>query len=246
MDTKRVEELLRRYAGLLPADRLFSQPTAEELRARLAKQVGPRGPTETESPEGAAGGPRVVVGGSVAWTGLSRLIVAVAAAAVFVALLTTGETGPVTPLGLEVDGAFDRTELFRTTRGQPPQTTEDTNSFFIGVRVDRPAYVRIIILDDRQSLESLPLDRSEAQQKLVQQGDVFGGYGIRYVDEAGVESTARAFIVVATPHPIRDQALARRLRAAEQSHSGLSRRGLDRLERDLRRRFRCEVRVLEP
>jgi len=248
MNLKRVEQLLREYARLRPPERLFSGETEAQLRARLAP-VGTEGESEAGEPSGAAE-PCVSAMAKARPRWRYRLIgagTAVAAAVILVAVLVTAHRETSVVPGLAVDGAYDKADLFRTIRGEQGPPGERDDLFYIGVKVDRPAYVRIIVLDNHGRLESLPLDRSGSEERQVDADaeTVFGGYEVESVDDRGMASRLSAFIVLASPKPLDGESLAEWIHRQSRARSESSQPESERVARELGRRFGCAARALQ-
>ena len=223
MDRNRVEQLLRRYARRRSPERLFSDQTAAALRNRLA-------------PSG-----RRTMRRRFAAVGL-----VLAAAVVLVVVGPWASDGRDAALSFQADGAYRISDLFQTARGTTTRSADA--EFFVGLRVDRPAYVRLVVLHDRLRLESLPLDRSGALELMVEPGEstAFGGYAVRERNAAGRESTATHFVVVTSASPIEDSAFERALQVVRDAQLTASDAILSELSRVMGDRFVCGVRVLMP
>jgi hypothetical protein len=247
MNFKRVEQLLREYARRIPPERLFSDESAAQFRARLS-------PSESESkaesevssevvepyaPAAARVGPRRRY--RLAWTGIAAV-----AAVILVAVLTSVYHETSSLPGLTVDGAYDKASLFRTTRAAPPTPAERSDLFYVGVKVDQPAYVRIIALDNHGRLESLPLDRSGSLEQHVDADTetVFGGYEVESVDDSGVASTITEFIIIASTQPVETERLSGWIDRKNRTATGRSPLELDELAREISDRFRCAARYV--
>ena len=246
MNLKRVEQLLRRYARLRPPERLLSEEKAAELRARLAPSAS-EGETDVGDPAEVVGAGAPAARASprkryrLAWAGLAAV-----AAMILVAVLTTSRRGPLPAPGLLVDGAYDKAALFRTTRGESTPAGDRGNLFYIGVKVDRPAFIRIIVLDDGGKLEVLPLDRSGAVERRVTRDTetVFGGYELRSVDESGFESRVEALIILACAKSLSRSGVSAWVEDrndAGRDHPGMT--GSELLS-ELKSRFNCAAEML--
>ena len=247
MNEKRVEQLLRQYAKIRPAERLFSEKTAARLRTRLAPAglksdaaAEPAETAETVTMPSARAGP-------LASIRLRRLATTAAAAAVLAAIVTTARhESPHLP-GLVVAGAHDKAALFHTIRGETAPESRG-NLFYIGVRVDQPAYIRILAIDDRGGLEQLALDRAGATERRVEGGTdtIFGGYPLRDVGESGTETRIAYFLVIASSNPLDAAWLSDWISGTSPSHPRDAGWEVDRVARALRRHFGCQTRVVHP
>lgn len=177
---------------------------------------------------------------------LAAVGLVLAAAVVLVVAWPWASDGPDSGPSFQADGAYRMSDLFQTARGTTTRSADA--EFFIGLRVDRPAHVRLVVLDDRLRLESLPLDRSGALERMVEPGEskAFGGYAIRERDAAGRESTATHFVLVASAVPIESSAFERALQVVRDAQLTASDAVLGELSRVLGDRFACGLRVLTP
>lgn len=248
MNHKRVEQLLRDYARLNPPKRLLSPKTAARLRAELAPGRSEGGKVDS-SPEGfEPSAPGGQLGPSRRRQVLTWFVSAAAAACLLVTLLVVGYDDAARVPGLFVDGGYDEAGVFlRTTRGDPASATSSRGSFYVGVKVDRPAYVRILILDDRGKIAHLDLDRSGAEELWVaaDPARVFGGYELTEADAGGVTSAIEAFLILASLTPL-EPGLAGWVNKKNQSSTGPSRLEAELLARQMRERFRWAARVVVP
>lgn len=173
---------------------------------------------------------------------------AAAAGCLLVTLLVVGYDDAARVPGLFVDGGYDEAGVFlRTTRGEPASATSKRGSFYVGVKVDRPAYVRILILDNRGRIEHRALDRSGAEELRVaaDTATVFGGYELTEADAGGVTSRIEAFIILASLTPLQPGP-AGWVHQKNESSTGPSRLEAELLAREVRERFRCAARVVVP
>jgi hypothetical protein len=247
VNLKRVEQLLREYARHRPPERLFSDQAAARLQSRLA----PAGSEDEDRMEDAASAPE---SGLPASAGAgprrpNRLVAAcsaLAAAVIIVAVWIAAERTLVAVPQLVADGAHDRASLFRTTRGTPPAVDERGGLFYVGVKVDRPAFIRIIVLDDRGGLEVLPLDRSGSVERQVDAGaaTVFGGYELESTEADGSTARIEAFIVLASARPLEAERIAEWMEESSSAVTGLPMRGAAGLARELRGRFHCSAKTV--
>lgn len=227
MDLKRMDELLRRYAENLPARRLFSKPVAERLRERLA-----------DEPEAARG--EVFSGGRKRLTTIAVAATAVAAVLITIAFNLPQGPAPATPISIQADGRFSRQELFSSTRGAVREAGDEL--FYLGVKVDPPAFLCIITLDQRGRLDLLELNAAgETTLRRPVRAQSFGGYAIRAEHASGGGSELTHFVVVATPERVDADAfndIVNRITV------GSSLDMLERLTADLEERLGGSVRVI--
>lgn len=225
METKRVEQLLHEYAQKRQAERLLSESGRGRLQAELAPPLS----------AGHSGQQREPARGRI----LFSTTVLAAAVVAFAAFSLPSAALHGLP-GLVVDGAFSRVDLFRTTRGE---SVERGEFFYVGVKVDQPAYVRVVVLDDLGRLEPLALDRSGAFERQVaaDTATVFGGYAVRATDDEGVESNVTALAVFAAASPMDENVVSGMISAWNRSPTEL-REPVARFVADARRELRCAVR----
>lgn len=234
MDGDGVERLLRQYAKRLPPQRLMSERAASALRARLSRT----GEQERLDHEAAAESRHV---GS-SWT---APLIGLAVAACLTLMLTISKQPPSSPIKLLVDGAHSPADVFKIMRS--PSAESEANSYFVGVQVNYPAYVRIVIFDSATGLESLELDGDGAEQHfLTDEAAIFGSYDLRTTDAAGIDTVITDFLIVASTWPLDPEVFAEALQAPRRA--GLSRPEdvVPKLIRELHRRFDCTIRVLRP
>jgi hypothetical protein len=182
MSPERVEELLRQHAARHPPPGLFAEDDREALRARLAAET-------TRSP-----GPR-----PPHWRLISAAAVAAALVACFIAVRATPRT---VPFELQADVAFDRAALFRTVRAAPPVA----EAYYVGIRLRRPAFIRLFALHSSGHLEPQALNRAGDLTLLVSDGQAFGAY--RLVRAPGTTAVTHV-LALATPEPLRNEQVAR-------------------------------------
>lgn len=248
MDESQVERLLQQYAAHVPAERLFAQERADYIWAEIFATSAPVGGADEQAAVRTAT-PRPRLSSRLARVISRRRLVFGAAAVLALAAVITGvlgwsSRGP----RLEVDGAYAKSELFRVTRAAGEPQSAPGNSFYIGVRVDRPAYVRILTVDDQLRLEPLALDRAGSHELHMRAKSelALGGYVLASTGPTGVSSRITHFLILATPHPIDEAALARWLDAANRAIAAATRVDLPQWTRDLRRSFGGTVSVVTP
>ena len=247
MNLKRVEKLLREYARLRPPVGLLSRETAARMRAELAPAKSGGGEVESSPANGEPDSAGRAVGQTHRRQVMIWLVSAAAAASLLVALLVVGRDDAARLPGLVVDGAYDEAGVFRTTRAGPASTASRRDLFYVGVKVDRPAYVRILILDDHGRIELLELSRSGAEERRLAADNprVFGGYELTDTDTGGVTASIEAFIVVASMTPF-DSGLPGWIEKKNQAATRPSELHPEFLARELRERFHCATSVVEP
>lgn len=243
MSLKRVIQLLREYARQHPPERLFSDDNAARLRARLAPVAS--GSAETRDGVSSLKS-SVAANAKTSLRRRDRLIIVgtAAAAAIFAGALLTVERLPIAALDLVVDGAFDRAGLFRATRSA--DGPEEGDLFFVGVKVDKPAHVRIIALDDRGRLRTLALDRSGQEERTIggATATVFGGYELDSSDADGV-SRLDTFLVLASVETLSETEVSAWIDANDELRE-TTEAAVGALVSGLRARFRCSVQIVRP
>jgi hypothetical protein len=246
MDEQRVIELLRAYADIRPAERLFTDEQAAQLRtalrsAGLAKRSEP------------ARTLRLFPAAPV-WRFVT---VATAAAAALVAawgIATMPLPGvapkPALAFNLRADAACDPTDLFcdaSVPRTRPPPG-ECTN-FYVGVDVNEPAFVRCVYVDEQGQYDTLALDHSGTLEQRVAAGQVyhFGAYAA--CDEPAVtedKSCIACLLVMAAARPLEEPAVTKAMRTMDIRVDDAGRVDCPRLAAALRQRLACEIRTVRP
>jgi hypothetical protein len=247
MNLKRVEQLLREYARLRPPQRLLSDEAQARLRDKLAPpQSGEEAPEPARAEEPGAM-PTAARGSDRRLRRIAFGAAAAAAALLFLAAWLIYPRTPEAAPGLTVDGAYDKASLFRTTRGVPPDAGVRGNSFYIGVRANRAAHVRVIAIDERGQLELLPLDRSGATEVTVEAGaeTAFGGYELG-PDGDDTAAAVTEFIVLACVEPLAERDISAWIDETNSAARDGAGRSASELASELKSRFNCAAEILSP
>lgn len=162
--------------------------------------------------------PRIVIGGLALAT----------AAAVMAAVLWVGDEA----LGLRADCSTTEERLFAPVRG-----ASDGQEFYVGVKVSRAAWVRLLAVEKEGSWQPLDLDRGKETLRLEPgRVDAYGPYSLP--DDANLET----IVVLAAPKPLDWVTIENLLEA---SPSPTDEAGLTEIVRLFERELACEVQTVE-
>jgi hypothetical protein len=248
MDERDIEQLLREYAAARGDERLFSEPTALALRARLKEAA-----TEDGAMAGRALEEAVVPGTTTRPSAAARrryrpMIIAATAAVAALALFTVPAqyTHEYAYVGLDADGAYDKLDLFRVNRSAAGPTRAGA-PFYIGVRLQAPGFVRLVALSIQGAPESVPLNMAGELTIHVPADQIFsfGGYAVRATGGSLIEPSITHFVVIASREPIADGEFDRELLTiAKRTALTDPGRLAEELARELARRFAAEARLI--
>ncbi|GMU83731.1 MAG: hypothetical protein AMXMBFR47_36010 [Planctomycetota bacterium] len=220
MNPDQVERLLRELGEQRPAERMFDALQSAALRDELM------------------GLPAKQSGSGIALTGRRQrmnLLVAALAAFALAGVFFPGPAGqpPMQrAIGLHADWASSRLDLFRTERhaGQPAENV------WVGVRVDRAAFVSIFAINADGSGEFLQLSRDGAITIEIgpDTATSFGGY-LRVILDNGAKKTLHTLLVVASERPLPSAPIPPSSTVPD----------VDAIADELRRNHPCTVRVLK-
>ncbi len=236
MDEQRVETLLRQYGRTLPPERLMSESQAAALRSRLRPENADEHPGGLVTTANGTATTPIRPQLPVWYRARGVILAAAAAIALFFILWSRGDHR-VSP-GLQADGAGEAAALFRNGGGRA-----ENDQFFIGVRLDRRGYVRVLAISDRDEVSHVGLGDSGAHEVAVAEATnvTFGPLHLKGRARDGQPTQTRAFIVLASNRPIPEAELGVLLRAHQAGA-----RSADALARDLAQQFKVSVRVLHP
>ncbi len=241
LTTERVEALLRQYARLLPLERLLSEPRAAALRKRIGPSRGDSAASRARGSAAQATGipaaPRFLHSATI------RTLGALAAAVLIAVMLATpaGHQRPAA-LALAADVARDRGALFSTLRDSAGHRPDAP--LYIGVRLQQPAFIRIIGVDEHGRAESFSLDEAGREELRIAEharAHVFGGYPTGAIP--GEAGEVRVVLVFASPRPVEPARLSALLtRATAQSRGQNAEAVARRVAAALRTNLGCSVR----
>jgi hypothetical protein len=225
MDKQRLEHLLDEYGRRLPPERLLTDDAAAQRFWDRTVRVPEADPVRRF--------PRLALP-RTAWPGL--LVISAVAAVLLIAVLVFFQ--PAAGINLRADGAYSPDMLFvKGSAGEPGPR------YHIGVRVDKPAYVRIVALSSRGEVRSLPLgpDGQNETQVGAQSSTAFGSFALR-----DPLSSVEQFVVLASATPIPEEQFTDWTKAMTRRLTAAARVDAEPVARDFTRRFGGVAAVIVP
>ena len=215
MDKRELERLLRDEARRRGWQGLFKPEQAASLRRRL----DPRGATLT-------------------WRGWQWVGAAAAAALAFVVWTPRPSLPPDASLLASVHGTYV---------AQLPHKSDGAAAerYFVGVDARPASYLRIVGVDECGQIEDLAIDHFGDDETLLPTGldAVCGGYEMYWINQDRRDSSACAYVVLATQAPVSPAELAEVRESVALRGCTDCRHAVEHVANELEQRFNAETRL---